>query len=85
MTDHILDQLNAATRLAETPVFFSQVADAAIRGKEPLEQLENLQRLVDEAQSAKEAGSGPPLDEINIVRRRFVRIASELYRGVYTR
>jgi hypothetical protein len=75
----------AATRLGDFEVFFSEAAANAIEGKPPLEQLEILQRMVDEAAFAKSTGSGPPLDEINIVRRRYIRIASDLYRGKFVR
>lgn len=64
--------------------FFSQRAFRAIEGKEPLDQLALLQEYVEQAQRDKLAGYGPPEDDINIVRRRFIRIASEVYRGRYT-
>lgn len=63
-----------------SPVFFSEKAFAAIEGKEPLDQLMTLDAMVREAEADKAAGSGPPRDEIDIVRRRFVRIYKENYR-----
>ncbi|MGX9120293.1 hypothetical protein ACWTU6_27060 [Mesorhizobium sp. BHbsci] len=62
-------------------VFFSEEVAAAIKGKAPLDQLEIIRNLVDEADAAKQAGSGPPLDDINAARRLYIRIAGELYRA----
>ncbi len=59
---------------------FSQKAFRAIEGKEPLAQLELLREYVDQALNDK-------LDEndINKVRRRYISIASEVYRGRYVK
>ncbi|MGO4641677.1 hypothetical protein AB4Z43_24870 [Mesorhizobium sp. 2RAF45] len=61
--------------------FFSDRALRAIEGKQPLDQLDLLREYVEQAERDKQAGYGPPEDDINIVRRRFIRIASEIYRG----
>lgn len=61
--------------------FYSERAFKAIDGKDPMAQLALLQEYVEQGVRDKEAGYGPPLDEINILRRRFIRIASEVYRG----
>lgn len=82
--DHLATLYARATAIAE-PVFLSEIAEHAIKGKEPLEQLATLQKLVDDASFAKEQGSGPPVDEINVLRRRYIRIAEDAYRGIYTR
>lgn len=64
------------------PVFFSERAFRAIEGREPRDQLDLLREYVEQAVRDKDDGFGPSLDEINIVRRRYIRIASELYRGL---
>ena len=77
--------LAAETGRAKPWPFLSDRAAKAIEGKEPMEQLGILREYVEQAERDKLDGCGPPEDEINILRRRFIRIASELYRGRYTK
>ncbi|MER8827195.1 hypothetical protein NKH73_13995 [Mesorhizobium sp. M0938] len=56
------------------PIFFSQQVDAAIAGKPLDEQLTALAELIQEAQRDKEAGYGPPADELRAARRRWLTL-----------
>lgn len=72
----------AVTRpCTEQPVvfrWFSEKVDecAALPGDEALEA---LRELIDEAAAQKQAGYGPPQDEINRARRRWLALYEERY------
>ncbi|RWF41618.1 MAG: hypothetical protein EOS46_27890 [Mesorhizobium sp.] len=59
------------------PVFFSQKVDAAISGKPLNDQLAALGALIQEAQHDKEAGYGPPADDLRAARRRWLSLYDE--------
>jgi hypothetical protein len=62
------------------PPSFSERALNVLEGKEPDQQLALLFEYVRQGEIDQIAGDGPSDDEINILRRRYVRIASEIYR-----
>jgi hypothetical protein len=60
-----------------TPTFFSEKVDAAIVGKALDDQLTALGALIQEAQHDKDAGYGPPADELRAARRRWLNLYEE--------
>lgn len=63
------------------PVFFSQKVDAAIAGKDEDAALSDLLALIQEAILDKEAGHGPPQEEINLARRKWLDLYETIYSG----
>ena len=63
------------------PVFFSQKVEAAIAGKDEDAALADLGALIQEAMFDKEAGYGPPQDEINLARRKWLDLYEAFYSG----
>lgn len=63
------------------PVFFSQKVDAAIAGKDEDAALSDLLALIQEAILDKEAGYGPPQEEINLARRKWLDLYEAIYSG----
>jgi hypothetical protein len=84
ISETALLEVSRTQRRAFDATFFSDRALKAIEGREPLEQLGMLREYVEQAERDKLDGYGPPEDDINIVRRRYIRIASEVYRGVHS-
>ena len=62
-----------------TPVFFSEKVAEALSGETIHDRLSDLAALIHEATAAKEAGSGPPIEDLNIARRKWL----DLYESVY--
>ena len=58
-------------------VFFTERLERAIAGKEPQEQLTIIEELKKQAERDKQAGYGPPQDEITAARRKWLRIYDE--------
>ncbi|WP_181172292.1 hypothetical protein [Mesorhizobium sp. B2-2-3] len=56
------------------PAFFSEHVDAVIAGKPLDEQLTALAALIQEAQHNKDAGYGPPADDLRMARRRWLTL-----------
>lgn len=56
----------------EAPVFFSEHVSACIEGKSLDEALDALAALILEASADKEAGYGPPQDDLNKARRKWL-------------
>lgn len=65
----------------EASPFFVDRALSEIEGKEPLEQLAILDSFVSEAERDKADGFGPPQDHIDVLRRKYIRIAGEARRA----
>lgn len=60
--------------------FFDAEARAAIEGKPDGEALDILAKLISDGEYAKQQGYGPPLDDLNKVRRLWLEIYDRLYR-----
>lgn len=60
-----------------TPGWLTERLERAIAGKEPQEQLTIIEELIKQAERDKQAGYGPPQDEINAARRKWLRIYDE--------
>lgn len=56
------------------PVFFSQKVDQMIAGKPLDDQLTALGALIQDAQHDKDAGYGPPADELRAARRKWLSL-----------
>lgn len=56
------------------PVFFSEKVDAAISGKSLDAQLAALAALIQDAQHDKDAGYGPPADELRAARGKWLAL-----------
>lgn len=59
--------------------FFLERCQAFIEGLTPAEKLDRLAAMIANAQLDKDAGHGPPQDEINAARRLWLNLYNQLY------
>lgn len=60
-------------------MWFSQRVDECLAAPDSLDA---LRRLIDEAEADKQAGYGPPQDDINRARRKWLALYEAIYRRV---
>lgn len=59
--------------------FFPQKVDAALKGRDAFDQMNVLAEMILDAEDQKQRGYGPPQDEINRARRRWLAIYESTY------